>query len=116
MPEIGCFDMVELGPTVQREAVYVGKNDDLYGFVSKKMSSGSGVIFDSVLSEEGGRFYHEENRNVIIRVKKDELPKLSNDYFWCDYATLNALNTVNNVLNIQLRNLLSLLELDYEKN
>ena len=31
-------------------------------------------------------------------------------YFWVDYKTLNTLVQVNNCLNIQLRNLLSLLE------
>ena len=42
---------------------------------------GEGVMKDVFLSEEGGRFYHEQNRNVIIDITKDpslfdtDLPK-----------------------------------------
>jgi oxidase EvaA len=63
-----------------------------------------------VLSEEGGRFYHEQNRNVIIELDKDELDEVPDGYFWVNYRTLNQLVQINNCLNIQLRNLLSLLE------
>jgi len=65
---------------------------------------------DVMLSEEGGRFYHEENRNLILEVDKNEVPKDVAGYHWCDFATLNYLTQVNNCLNIQLRNLLSLLD------
>ena len=66
---------------------------------------------DVLLSEEGGRFYHEQNRNVIIEINKEDVIANEQDgYFWVDYKTLNTLVQVNNCLNIQLRNLLSLLE------
>ena len=108
--EIGCFDVAEIGPTYQREAVYNGEEDDVSLLIKNKIETAEGIAFDNVLSEEGGRFYHEENRNLLIEIHKDEISKLPLGYFWCDFATLNALNTVNNTLNIQLRNLLSLLE------
>lgn len=111
MPEVGCFDLVELGPTVQREAVALFQDEDeLSRFFFRRLSHGSGVMFDQLLSEEGGRFYHEQNRNVLIRVKYEDLPPLPEGYFLLDYRTLNELVQVNNTLNIQLRNLLSLLE------
>lgn len=69
------------------------------------------VLHDVLLSEEGGRFYHEQNRNVIIEINKEDVIANEQDgYFWVDYKTLNTLVQVNNCLNIQLRNLLSLLE------
>jgi oxidase EvaA len=68
------------------------------------------VRHDVVLSEEGGRFYHEQNRNIILYLAAEELPTLPKGYFMVDYKTLVTLLQVNNVLNIQLRNLLSLLE------
>ena len=74
------------------------------------MQAGQGILFDQLLSEEGGRFYHEQNRNILLQVEKTELPQLSDGYFLVDYCTLNELVQVNNTLNIQLRNLLSLLE------
>lgn len=111
MPEVGCFDMVELGPTVQREAVALSQEEDVVSrFFFSRVSSGQGVIFNQLLSEEGGRFYHEQNRNILLRVSKEDLPTLPEGYFLADYRTLNELVQINNTLNIQLRNLLSLLE------
>lgn len=111
MPEVGCFDGVELGPTIQQEAVELHpKEDAISKFFWDRLENKKGIFFDHLLSEEGGRFYHEQNRNVLIRVKKDELPELPKGYFLLDYRTLNELVQINNSLNIQLRNLLSLLE------
>lgn len=112
MPEVGCFDMAELGPTVQREATPATKEEKtaVDKLFDRRLETGEGVFFDHLLSEEGGRFYHEQNRNVLLRVKREELPPLPEGYFLLDYRTLNELVQVNNTLNIQLRNLLSLLE------
>lgn len=109
-PEVGCFDKVEIGPTVQLEpgAEYT---DDVERCFSEMMNNGTNIIADTILSEEGGRFYQEENRNIIILVDKDTFSELPNGYVWSDYGTLNILTQVNNCLNIQLRNLLSLIEL-----
>lgn len=109
--EGGCFDTVELGPTVQREAAATHAPEDaVTALFDARLRSGIGVFFDRLLSEEGGRFYHEQNRNVLIRVRREELPPLPEGYFLLDYRTLNELVQFNNTLNIQLRNLLSLLE------
>lgn len=112
MPEVGCFDIAELGPTVQQEAVSIvpQERNALDKLFDGHLQTGEGIFFDHLLSEEGGRFYHEQNRNVLLRVKRDELPPLPEGYFLLDYKTLNELVQVNNTLNIQLRNLLSLLE------
>lgn len=111
MPEVGCFDLVELGPTVQQEAVALyQEEDEISRFFFRRVSEGKGVLFDQLLSEEGGRFYHEQNRNILLRVCREELPPLPDGYFLLDFRTLNELVQVNNTLNIQLRNLLSLLE------
>lgn len=112
MPELGCFDGLELGPTVQREAVPLPghKATDIDQFFFSRLEQGKGIFFDQLLSEEGGRFYHEQNRNILMQVKEEELPPLPEGYFWADYRTLNELVQINNTLNIQLRNLLSLLE------
>lgn len=109
--EVGCFDVLELGPTVQQEAVAGRQREDaVTQFFWDRLRNGEGVMFDHLLSEEGGRFYHEQNRNVLLRVERDELPALPDGYFLLNYWTLNRLVEINNILNIQLRNLLSLLE------
>ncbi|MCL1987842.1 MAG: NDP-hexose 2,3-dehydratase family protein [Firmicutes bacterium] len=117
-PEIGCFDQIELGPTVQLEngeppneisqfmLNLIGKVD--------KVGKNKKILYDIMMSEEGGRFYHEQNRNVIIEIDKKDLAdfsELNSGYFWLTYNTLCNFIQINNVVNIQLRNLLSLLEL-----
>lgn len=110
--EIGCFDGIEIGPTVQREACGCAEElDCIQELLIDKLDKNEDIIADTILSEEGGRFYQEENRNAIVYVKKEEVGELPKGYVWSDYGTLNILTQVNNCLNIQLRNLLSLIEL-----
>lgn len=111
-PEPGCFDGIELGPTIQKEAVMIheGSAPPIDRFFFQRLKNSEGVVFDHLLSEEGGRFYHEQNRNILMQADIKELPELPEGYFLMTYRSLNELVQVNNTLNIQLRNLLSLLE------
>lgn len=110
-PEIGCFDKIELGPTFQVEDIKIKNNqNEIEKLFLEKLEHADDVLYDVILSEEGGRFYHEENRNVIININKNDLSNFSDRYLWLDFETLNGLVRINNILNIQLRNLLSLWE------
>lgn len=109
--EVGCFDGIEIGPSVQ-----IGPHDKAANPVEKlfreRMAKNRGIEFSGLFSEEGGRFYQEQNRNVIMRIEKTDLPALLPEgFFWTDFQTLNILIQFNNCLNIQLRNLLSILKL-----
>ncbi len=109
--EIGCFDKAELGPTIQNESTekQIINNciDELFW---NNVNSKTNIVFDNLLSEEGGRFYCEQNRNIIVNVNKESIKDLPKNYLSVDYKTLNYLIQANNVVNIQLRNLISLLE------
>lgn len=111
-PEIGSFDKAEFGPSVQWEPSvnreHHDRIDDTFG---KHLEQNEGIMRNVVLSEEGGRFFREQNRNVIMEIGTEELNDLPEDALWVDYATLNFLTQSNNYLNIQLRNLLSLLNI-----
>lgn len=126
--EVGCFDRIEIGPSVQLEpferadATIIDKvfNENLAAFernqyddISNTSLQLSGEVkFQGLFSEEGGRFYHEQNQNIIMQINKNDLPNpLPEGYFWVDYQTLNILIQFNNCLNIQLRNLLSILDI-----
>lgn len=112
MPEIGSFDKAELGPSIQWEPTHYLYDDNcVEEFFRKRVEINKDIMIDVLLSEEGGRFYHEQNRNVILDVSASSLPELPDDYMWVDFNTLNVLIQTNNCLNIQLRNLLSLLKL-----
>ena len=109
-PEIGCFDKIELAPSVQREYICSDEKNSVDKLFGKCVLEKRGIKFDTLLSEEGGRFYHEQNRNTIVEINKNELSDLPKGYFWTTYKVLNRLVQVNNCLNIQLRNLLSVME------
>lgn len=110
-PEAGCFDKLELGPSVQLEPDFdIEDANPVINLFFRFRDEPDCIIRDVMLSEEGGRFYHEQNHNVLMLVPYDQLKDLPEGYFLVDYRTLNRLAQVNNCLNIQLRNLLSLLE------
>lgn len=110
-PEFGSFDKVELGPTIQWEPTHYLYNDDMIEKVFRThMERNQGIITKVMLSEEGGRFYHEQNLNVIIDVSSNEIEQIHDQYIWVSFRTLNLISQFNNILNIQLRNLLSLLD------
>lgn len=114
-PEVGCFDQLEIGPSAQIEAnIPPEEYDEIANFFHHEInfpSPSSRILVDVLLSEEGGRFWHEQNRNVILEVDQNNLGDLPEGYFAVDFSTLNRLCQVNNTLNIQLRNLLSLIDL-----
>lgn len=110
--EIGTFDRMELAPTIQWEPTHKSYSDDCVEKVFReRMKENKNVLLDVMLSEEGGRFYQEQNRNVVLCVEYDIIKKLPDGYVWVNYSTLNLLVQINNCLNIQLRNLLSTFEL-----
>lgn len=105
--EVGCFDQIELGPSIQREFIMAEEKNAIDLLFDKMASERRGILFDVLLSEEGGRFFHEQNRNVIIEIADKNELVLPDGFFWIDFKTLNSLIQVNNTVNIQLRNLLS---------
>ena len=109
--EVGAFDTIEIGPTIFSEGINSGPRDYITDLFEKKLAKREDILKDSLFSEEGGRFYHEQNRNVILKIKYIEPEALPEGYFWMSYSSLNGLVQINNCLNIQLRNLLSVLDI-----
>lgn len=109
--EIGSFDVTEIGPSIQLEYHQL-QNVEEWNDIDRKffelIQSNRNVVCDVMLSEEGGRFYCEENRNIIVKSDIEFEPPIG--YFWVSFSQLNEMIQFNNVVNIQLRNLLSLLE------
>lgn len=109
--ESGNFDTVEMAPTVQCITDnYTGKNNQ--PFVEYVLHARPEQIkIDTLQSEEGGRFYQEQNRNLIIEAD-DTFPtdNLPENYIWVSYQQLMLFLHFNNYLNIQSRSLLSLIK------
>jgi oxidase EvaA len=110
--ESGNFDIIELAPTVQclTGNYRKGENEHEVEFIDYAMNpstKGAIVRYSTFQSEEGGRFYKEQNKNMIIEVGDDFDTEVSDKYIW---MTLNQIKTFikyNNYLNIQSRSLLS---------
>lgn len=108
--ESGNFDVVEMAPTVQcLTGSYHDTKHELPFLKDILDATPEQIRIDTLQSEEGGRFWREQNRNVIIEVG-DEFPiEVPHNYIW---MTLNQLITFlefNNYLNIQARSLVSLI-------
>ena len=112
--ECGSFDTLELAPSIQT-SIIDGKtySDEEIPFISFFQEKKGIVIHDSFQSEEGGRFYKEQNQNVII--ESDAMPiELPENFIWVTLSQLNYLTKFNNILNIQTRNLIPLFPYEYE--
>src|SRR5690606_5835323 len=108
--ECGNFDIMEFAPTVQ---CLTGNYDnpsskEKLPFLEYVLNaSDEMIIFDTYQSEEGGRFYKEQNRSMII-LAKDEIPEeLPQNYIWMTFGQLQTFMKHNNYINIQARSLLS---------
>ena len=110
--ESGNFDTLELAPTVQCITDnYTGKNNQ--PFVEYVLHTKPEQIrVDTLQSEEGGRFYQEQNRNLIIEAD-DSFPtkNLPENYIWVSFQQLMLFLQFNNYLNIQSRSLISLIRM-----
>ena len=106
MPEVGIFDIAELGPTFQYINEPLEKKDKYYDFIIN--SKNRQILIDTIQSEEGGRFLNEQNRNIFALANDNFDEELLPGYIWIDLYQLSFLNQFNNILNIQLRNLIAL--------
>jgi oxidase EvaA len=108
--ESGNFDVVEMAPTVQCLTGSYHDSVTALPFLKYVLeASPEQIRIDTLQSEEGGRFWQEQNRNVIIEVSDDFSEVVPDNYIW---MTLNQLITFlefNNYLNIQARSLISLI-------
>ena len=110
--EAGNFDIVEIAPTVQCSSVYSEKKETQENIPYLKdilKVSKENVIFDTLQSEEGGRFYREQNRNIIIKVDKNFSSKVPENFTWLTLNQLKKFIVFNNYVNIQARSLVAAL-------
>jgi dTDP-4-dehydro-6-deoxy-alpha-D-glucopyranose 2,3-dehydratase len=108
--EAGNFDILELAPTVQclTGNYRTGLNEYSVPFINEVLDAPKDRIWYSAMqSEEGGRFYKEQNLNMIVEANDDFPIEVPENFCW---MTLNQLLTFirfNNYLNIAARSLIS---------
>lgn len=106
--EPGNFDALELAPTVQCITGNYRRPTYDIPYVDWFLSPKSGrILFDSHQSEEGGRFFQEENRYVVVEVG-DEFPvDVDPRYVWMTLGQAKLLVRFNNYFNVEARSLLA---------
>ncbi|MFC8566295.1 NDP-hexose 2,3-dehydratase family protein [Streptomyces sp. NPDC057245] len=110
--EPGCADTAELAPTVQctpgnydflPSAARPPFLDDVLGADPRS------IRFDTVLSDEGGRFHHSRSRHLVVeldeRAERPERP----GFRWLPLGQLHALLLRGGRVNMQTRSLLACL-------
>lgn len=108
--EAGNFDIVEMAPTVQclTGNYQKGKNEYTIPYIEYFINPPKeNVWYSTYQSEEGGRFYHEQNLNIIVEVGDDFPVEVDDNYCWMTLNQLMSFVTYNNYLNIAARSLLS---------
>ena len=108
--EAGNFDILELAPTVQCLTGNYRKGESEYEvpFINEILSAPKeNIIFKTYQSEEGGRFYREQNLSMIVKASDDFPETIPENYCWISLNQLFTFIKFNNYLNIQARSLIS---------
>jgi dTDP-4-dehydro-6-deoxy-alpha-D-glucopyranose 2,3-dehydratase len=108
--EAGNMDIIELAPSVQcindnyRQSIPSQKPPflDYVLTVSPRQ-----IWYDTHQSEEGGRFYHEQHRNLIIEVGEDFPIAVPPTYAWMTVNQIKSFIHFNNYFNMEARSLIS---------
>lgn len=109
--ECGNYDVMELAPTVQCLTGNVFAAEKKPPFAEYVLNAKPEQIrYDVLQSEEGGRFFREQNRNMIVEAGKDLPQQLPEHYTWMTLNQINHFLKFNNYLNIQARSILSALK------
>jgi len=110
--EAGNFDIVEFAPTIQclTGNYRNGQNEYEVPFLDYVLNIQQDMIlYKAFQSEEGGRFYHEQNLNLIVEVPDGSFVNPGENFCWLTLNQLLLFIKFNNYLNIQLRSLLSVI-------
>lgn len=108
--EPGLLDTLEMAPTVQciPEDYHDLPEEASPPFLDYILNiSPDKIRYDTLQSEEGGRFYHEEHRYMIVEAEEEFPHKVPENYTWMTLNQLLRLVKFNNYINVQARSLLA---------
>jgi oxidase EvaA len=109
--EAGNFDIFEFAPTVQCITGSYKDSLDKIPFLKYVLhAKDTQIRFRTLQSEEGGRFYHEQNLNLIVEADEDFQINCPLNYRWMTLNQMLSFIKFNNYLNIQARSLLACIQ------
>ena len=103
--EPGLVYGVEAGPVYQSSD---GALDTIPTFINKLINGPHKKWADVLLSEEGGRFFNEVNRNIVVELPYPE--DMGEDVFWTPLSVIKTAALSSQSINMCLRSLVYLIE------
>lgn len=103
--EAGYIDTIELAPTVS-----TSRYDEQFADLFLKAED-KNVRFSALLSEEGGRFYHAQNKYMIVELKEDDDILLPINYIWMTLGQIMMFLKWGNCVCTETRSLLACLDI-----
>ena len=107
--EPGNIDIVELSPTVScsnMDYLKSNKKSQPTFFEYFMNYKDSRTVYNTIQSEEGGRFYHLQNRNMIVELNESVNLDLPENYIWMTLSQMMDFMKYS-MFNIEARNLIS---------
>jgi oxidase EvaA len=113
--EPGNLDLIEMAPTLQcTPENYNPDRPELlppfYGLIVNAQPEQ--IRYSATHSEEGGRFYHDENRYLVVELDSSTNLNLPPNYIWMTIRQIKEFIRFNNYFNIEARGLVSCLGLE----
>lgn len=106
--EPGVFDMFEMAPTVQHLPGGGAQQAPLLEHFTAPAPQR--VRYDQIQSEEGGRFFHYQTRNVVVELPEAERLEAPRGFVWMTLGQIHEFLRYNNYLNIEARGLIACLD------
>ena len=115
--EVGCSNKSELSPTIQTTNSHKKSQDDklIYDYYKQNQNL---VSFSVLQSEEGGRFYHEQNNYSILIGKEknyfalEQVISASICYRWMELGDVIYLINNSDIVSQQLRSVVAMICID----
>jgi oxidase EvaA len=104
--EPGNLDLLEMAPTIQclTGSIRDAAAEDLPPLLSWALESPVDCFESSTMqSEEGGRFFLEQNRNLIIKAGDRTHAEIPDNYIWMTVGQVKTFTKYNNHVNAQAR-------------
>jgi len=105
--EPGNLDIIELSPSVSCSNYKYRRSSGHEPFMLDAVfDTKSTVMYDALQSEEGGRFYQIQNRNMIVEIPENTKVELPYNFTWMTLAQMKEFMRYG-MFNIEARSLIS---------
>jgi oxidase EvaA len=107
----GYRDFIEMGPSVScGEADYRMESKTAPPFTEYFYHADEKAVrFSATLSEEGGRFYHYQNRYMLVELDSPDRLRVPGNYIWMTYGQLLDFIRHTSYINVEARSLIACL-------